>query len=289
MACKITAFFSDHKAGWSESFYHTGDDPGIVIEPVVRVPDGIMVNRLKLAGAGVTLDAVRASNVDAQRDGVLRELDWSTVDGHRLKIKAESDSFCDVAWTGVLIRLANSPSIKGHIFMRGMPDSMISGNPRQFVPSKAWEDRFAIWKEQLKTYSLRVRKGTDETPRRNILEFTKPDATSNVRIKTSDSLTPAANEFVYVTRGKYKTPGYHWPAGAFKVLAVTGQTNLYELSGTATAVPSDLSRMAEYVSGSAKAQVIGYRYPTILFADIGNVVERKAGRPFGGLVGRRRK
>lgn len=278
---KVTFFFNSGVSGWTENLYsNLGNGEGALISARL-----IAKERMLLCGTGVDMPYIRVSDITVRGDVQLNESAGYTTRssgplGGMIRIIPIEQTPADVSWTSSIVSLSKDNVVRGRIFMRGLPDVFFS-NARRFVPSNAWIAGFDDW-----AATFRAGGGMWGVVR-------KAQSTPANTFGIASATSVLGGNLTLVMR-----PGFAAAAG--QVVAIRGlKSDLGTLSGNLEViswVPPTLVVAKTFglfqpvfkpLTGTA--QVIVPAFLGDCVASWGQGTERKAGRPFGSPVGRRKK
>jgi len=238
----------------------------------------------QLLGVGVEIPYWRVSDEGIKRDSLYQQEPAVVIGGGLqvghggpgwAQIKAAVEDAPDFGNTAVLVDLIVSSVAKGRIFLRLIPDSIIA-YPGGLLLTPNWEAAFARFSELLKNdgWQIKVAASTAVNPQLPISFLSFDSLTSELTVILFNQHTWLAGETVRIggTQGSTGINGTYiitaTPANnEFKVRLTTVPTLGTQPSGYARRLFPDFQ-----IIGEAKAK---------------RVTGRKAGRPFGTLVGRR--
>lgn len=286
MACKVTFTFEIGPYGWSESYFHAGEDPAAIGFDVAALE----LVRAPLLGIGALLTSTHTSNVDRERDAVVTTGNIGPGDNAELKVDGVSNTDADMPWSGILVEMRNSPSKKGHIFMRGVPDFILQGVPPRLKLTEAWKAGFLKYATILKNgvWSIQLQKLPPAQPSPAIVSFTKPGG-GNLLMTFAAAPGWATGDTVFIYKGTQTgAADFRLPTEEYKIAKVSDTTFTLDKSGVKYAGVGADGAELKYAANSAKARKVEFQYLPITAVKELRPVQRRTGRPFGGQVGRKR-
>lgn len=281
MPSKMTLFFNQYNAGFSETYYHSQDDPGLL---AADTPNSLYQAATNFRHTSVLMKAVRFSRVGGARGSYLIRPSPKAQGQQTTPI----DTGPDVVSTTAVYLLSTSSGIRRRVWVRGLADLDVKrdafGNDLQ---SASLQNATQAYFGQLKSLGFQVR-SVNRPPTagltwRNVVSVqhiltTDPNrATFFLQVEA-----PALNVGDQVSFNGISSSLPHFPRST-TILAkqvvdgITNYTIAYQLPGGVSVSPKAL-----------KLTSLTYSQATLYTAAFERFGEHKTGRPFGSLRGRSR-
>lgn len=242
---------------------------GVDVEcPYIRLSDE------NLIGDALPLDRTYLT-FNAENGGALQPATSSANSSGIVQVKTAVDSFPDFYDTSVMVSVAASNTQKGRIFMRFIPDSIVS-YPVGLKPTKLWLDAFDNFKKAVIDGKWCIKSLGDANTFKpyKIKQITRNASGENLTVTTQAPYELAVNNTVRISRAD----GVGFQNGLY-IIDTTPTTTTFTLQGTAG------TSLVVAKGGTVRKRE--YQYPVIKTVQFRYVTRRKSGRPFGQPVGRR--
>jgi hypothetical protein len=285
---KATFYFRYKQAGYTFSLYNVCPSLEALTggaKPKGSPIDNALQAYMQLLGSGVESPYVRVSDQAIAGDSLFYDRTYVTISTeditspgiNTVQVKVITGDFPDFYDTAALVTLSASNTQKGRIFMRFIPDSLVQ-YPFGLVPDRNWDNAFKRFIAQLITdkWCLRCLVDANTNAPKPIIQVARPAANQEYLVNTFVNHGFNPNQTVRLSR----VQGTNAPNGVYLVSTTPSATS-FTLSGTAG---TDLTI---FTKGSARLRAFGY--PAIVSGGYRYVTRRKAGRPFGTPVGRRKR
>lgn len=272
---KVTFFLSLGKQGWSETYYTTVEGSNAAF---LRAK-GLANLRNTCLGANVAFEAIRLSDDAVQGDADLSSSNVVTTS------TVQKDAVADPPFVANLIRCQSGLSYRRHIYLRGIPDSVV--NPKDaedevikgnyLVNLKAFRASLADGTWQLKV----IAKGA-EAPRFRVIgvTFLEGGETAIKLDGAPEGLVAGETMRLYNVRN---VPG----GGLYKGLSINRPHRVIRVeAGNVYVIPWATTSDANWVKGGT-AKRLRYIFVAIDKAEGLRITHRDTGRPFGATRGRR--
>jgi len=251
-----TFFYEEGENGWSESIHvNVTDTPTLIALASVYAN-----NRLAATSGQVNLTHIRISDDLVFRDVILDPIALP------LPGQFKSISRAEAPWTAIDIRLSANPLVQRSLFFRGMPDGQVNGNQLSFTP--AYGAAFNAFVNTIVGGVFSI-KNKDRT------QLKQPIATISAAGVVNMS-APVAGLGNLDTVQILGIPRSRVPKRTYLVTNLVDQSN-FTLRGWNSGV----------VTATGYLRRIVYNLLPISIAAADFATERRVGRPFGVLRGRR--
>lgn len=289
ITAKVTFFVRYKQAGCSFSLYKK---PDTLKELVLQSPidklspiDRFVDSYVPLLGAGVEVPYVRISNEALKGDSEFYDrpriaISTGSVNPASSKtrqVKTVTSDESDFYNTAVNVVLYASSTQKGRMFMRFVPDNIIN-YPVGLNPEGEWVKAFDRWKAVVAKDGWCIRALADYTtaPEKVVKNITRTVAGANLLVTTDGAHGIAPGKTVRISRSVPET---------------TFKNGLYICDSTLTPDTMLLrntpgSQLTVATAGTVRRHEL--EFVPIIDMSARNVTGRKAGRPFGLPVGRRK-
>lgn len=284
---KVTFFQRYLEYGMTHSLYQIGGD---------NAHDAVEDRAHKLAeitctlmGGKAEMPYIRVSNVDTERDATKITTGYYCLGtgeakgpGGAVDIEPAIQTAPDVGWTAMMCELRANPRQRGRIFLRFIPDDVVNNLPGR--PRKgAWNTAFKLWKAHLEAqangWCIRTKaKNGNTTPRKVRQIVVKGLDPSKLVVDWFGDITTVINGKIRIF-GVKSFPNVN---GVYSIRNVLGTAGV-EIDNTAGLVDP------QKVGIEGKVEYLQYDYPQITAVEEPQIRERRGGRPFGSLPGRRKK
>jgi hypothetical protein len=256
---RLTYFFELGDVGWSESI-HTTLAPASIV-----ALQGLVTNytafRLPLLTNFAQLTHVRVSD-----DEQFRDISFLPTG---LPAPGTAGGRPAGPWTGILIRMIASPTLRRSLFLRGIPQGQFSGRDQNFSPS--YLTAMNAYLSQLTSQPYGI-SGKTANPS---IAMTSLVGNTGVASLVSPMVGVAIGSIVQLTG----VPTNIAPTRFYRVLGI-GPGFAITLAGWPAAIN---------LFGQGFLRLVGKTVTQISGASAGQITERKVGRPFGLLRGRVRR
>ena len=288
ITAKATFVFRYKQAGYSFSLYNICPSLESLADPKTgKGPiDNLLKQYMQLLGTNVESPYCRVSDEALRGDSLFFDRTYQTISTstvppataiNQVLVKTIEDDYPDFYDTSALVVLAASTTQKGRIFMRFLPDNIVN-YPIGLNPDVNWDKQFTRFVQQLITDKWCVKCLADANTEKpiNIQTVTRTAPGANLLVTTFATHGYAAQNVVRLS----KVQGAPSINGIYTVDTVpTGTTfTLANTSGLA---------LGGYTLGTVRRRIV--QYPAITAGGYRYVTRRKAGRPFGAPVGRRKR
>ena len=281
---KATVFCEYGRGGFSFSHYRDCDSHAECLTEV----ETLMASYLPLLGTGLVFPYIRVSQEKIRGDALLSKKVYGTrgqgdpAASVTNAIKSIIDDKPDVWWTALLMRLGASPSEYGHMFVRGIPDQLAI-SPDGVVKDNNWSNGFDNWTKAL----IDGKWGGMFIPRTpaSQIEIAKIEARA---APVGYTITTKVNHNLAVG-SKFRISGYKANAGlgvingSWIVDAVRNGTEIDVLGYQGMVLPANTIAWGKLWSLTKAFMLFKKDYMVPM-----RLTQRKAGRPFDSLVGRRK-
>jgi hypothetical protein len=275
MSCKLTFFYHDNLAGFSESWYIQGaTDPNGV--PLALV--GNFLNaRMLLSGQQTTFDYCRVSTVGTARQVLVYPFDVMNALYNCTGSYTVSRAFqtSDFGGTALVVR-KNAGFYYSRFFLRGIPDVVVDQGGLYQAPA-AYETNLAAFATFLNTNNISWKASSGPLNPPSVINTAVQNADGTITFGLTGFLFNgvAANTHVNVRINGQVAPPYL--NGPLVVVVVNSQT-----CTTLRKIP-----LVGFVSGTGKMSASNVNvYRVITSLKVEKVVKRGPGRPFGLYRGR---
>lgn len=278
---KVTYFFNSGVCGWSESYCNDAPND----QAALVAADSLAKIRMVLCGSDIDMPYIRVSNMDIRGDAILGPGKGYTTEVGKAGLTYIRPAYptlkADVAWTAVQFKFSKDDIVVGRTYARGMPDDFFTSD-RVFVPRLNWINAFTKFSQDI------------ANPANGWCVYRKPKSTPTNTFKIKTATAVAGADLTITVPAGFTTAA---PApvrisglksdlgtlnGTFNMIAHVGNTLTIEKVFN-DPVPT-------FVAGSGKIQSATPAPLSSLAVDwMRNATTRKAGRPFGAPVGRRKK
>jgi hypothetical protein len=256
---RLTYFFELGDTGWSESIHSTLSPASVsALQSLVTLYTNI---RLPLLHQDAQLTHVRVSDDEQFRD--------ITFFPTGLPAFGQATGFPAGPWTGVLIRMIASTTLRRSLFLRGIPSNCISGRDQHFTP--AFQTAINAYTNTIPSQPFGI---SGKTANPQLAIFSLVGATG-VATMTAPMVGVAVGSIVQLSG----VPTSIVPTRLFRVLAV-GPGFAITLAGWPRLID---------LNGQGFLRLLGKSVVQISQVSAGLITERKVGRPFGQLRGRARR
>jgi hypothetical protein len=237
---KVRYVFSDQTGhGWSEIFYTTAPDISTAAAQakfVGKARVAMLANNSNLVAASVSDEAVSHDALLIDPSGWQKDKDMGQLTS-------------DLAWSAILCRLGSGGTYNRSYIVRGVPDSMLSGDPTQQNISGDFKNLFQLFVSSMMNNSFCIRgqaRGADN-PALNILDIQPAVLNTQLQL-TLSAASPVAGTKARITG----------------VLGITGINNkvwtLFTNAGNSCMIK--LPSLQNYL-GQGKLQPLKYIYVPI--------------------------
>jgi hypothetical protein len=289
IVAKCTFFLRYQQAGVSFNIYSKPDNLEAMLQPTGAAKnskiDRFWLTFLPMLGSGITGPYVRISNEAVRNDSLFFDKQYLTISTNDIPqnginvvqvkvIDSDEPDFCN---TSALVSLAASSTQKGRLFMRFIPDNIVD-YPVGLNPTIEWDKQFKKWVALLVADQWCIRCLADDVtqPPKPIQKVFRTASGENLSVTTYENHGYNVKDVVRIS----KVSGSAGTNGIFTVDTVTNATTFTLRNTTGTTINVG-------TGGFARKRV--FEYPTITNAGYRRVTGRKAGRPFGSPVGRRKR
>jgi hypothetical protein len=256
---RLTYFFELGDTGWSESI-HTTLAPASVTALQTLVTNYTNV-RLPLLNQDAQLTHVRVSDDDTFRDIIFFPTG--------LPAPGTATGFPAGPWTGVLIRMIASSTLRRSLFLRGVPANCIDGRNQHFTPAfQAAMNAYLAFLSPANPVGI---SGKTANPS---VAITQAVGATGVLTGTAILAGATVGSIIQITG----VPTSILPVRFYRAIAFSG------FSVTLAGWPSTVSLVNQGFMRLTTKSVV-----QITAASAGLITERKVGRPFGQLRGRARR
>lgn len=259
---RLTYTFQGENFGWSESYYSTFN----LIANVAGAETTLRNARRGILSNQCRITHVRISDEEVFRDVFIKDL--SADDGEGTQIAAAA-----MPNLGVLVQYASGVTVVKK-FIRGIPDTL-SANVGRYVPNPAWAFAFGLYSGTLAAAAQGWAILTMDTTQPLLAVTGEADAVAGV---TAQITVGAGHGLVSGDRVRI--------SGGFGTNIVKGVFAVTVLDGTRFTVP--WTKTPIVYAGGAKMQKRLQTLKLIDKVEPMRIITRRAGRPFGSPVGRRR-
>lgn len=267
---KITLFFNQGLAGWSESWYVEGVDH----DDALDIGRKYAKDRVELLGAGPQITYLRSE--DLAVDGSVRHSFLGMVNTlPDLEGAAEFDqehAYAVTPGSAYLVNIITKNNRQRSFHIRGLPDKVIHGDAYGGLKDVEFKKPYANWVKFLKdNLQVRTKKSAAEGDTAKVTAVTVADGRATL---TLNQALFALGDNVTM----YGFKGENHPRGEKEVLAVSGNTIEVHHDGS-------------YVYNqekNAKVTKVEYTYHGIEAVSQRRATIRATGRPFDQRRGRRR-
>jgi len=280
---KVTFSFVSGVTGWSENFYTDAGTPAAA----VGVARALAQKRIALCGDGVSIPHIRVSDVTIRGDALIDQLPgfYAGAGGPAslTQVKnATPGEFADVAWTAALVSYSLNNVVWARTFMRGIADILFVAD-RVFVPNFDWKKAFISFNTEFSNAA----NGWGWTRK------AKQTAANTWKIKSALSVANTDT----VIRVEAGFPGIVGQTAVITGLksdrgTLQGQFLITDVTGADVTIAKQFATgfIPVFKSNTGKVRVLTETFVTPLSASWSpQATSRRAGRPFGSPVGRRRK
>lgn len=288
VTAKVTFVYRYKQAGYTFSLYNVCPSLESLADPKTgKGPvDNLQKAFMQLLGTTVESPYVRVSDEALRGDSLFFDRNYITIGPETtpqqtainvVQVKVIIDDFPDFYDTGALVIFAASTTQKGRMTLRFIPDSIIN-YPIGLNPDRNWDNGFRKFAAQLVADKWCVKCLADANTEKpfQIQTVTRTAAGTNLLVTTFATHGYAAQNVVRLS----KVQGLPNINGIYTIDTVpTGTT--FTLANTKG------DQLAGWTLGNVRRRII--QYPAITSAGYRYVTRRKAGRPFGAPVGRRKK
>ena len=278
--CKM--FFRSGIVGWTENYY---TDQGSHAQAALSVRK-LAVKRIMLCGVGIDLPFIRISDIsirgDSFDDG---DPGYTTTAGKPgfLWVKSVTDpEKADVAGVAALFTISAQNVAVGRIYARGLPDDFDVAD-RIFAPDINWDKAFTAFSKEFSSAAgnyVVIRKLKSTPANTGTIQALQAVLGANLVVLHSTNVTFSAGQLVAI-RGCKTTDGKRFSGNFVVVTSTPGNTHVYKTF----ADPQPVFSLNKGTIQSATPGVLNQL--NISYARL--TTTRKAGRPFGVPVGRRRR
>jgi len=280
---KCTFFFVSGVTGWSESYYNLN---GLAPTALLKAR-ALAQRRIALCGEEIDLPYIRVSDVTIRGDSITDGLPGFCTTASKknlIQVKiATPGEGADVAWTAAVFTIGKAGVTYGRVFARGMADFLFT-NDRVFSPTQGW---IAEFKRFQKEFGDPTNGWIVTRKPKSLATNTFQILSANAVFGTDLALTVAPGGFAgalgqpVAIRGLKTIDGKTFTANA-AITTIAG--NVYSVSRQFTGPqPTFLNN-----SGTIQLNIpVIFDNLDINYSQL--ATSRHAGRPFGLLVGRRKK
>lgn len=279
---KCTFFFRSGIVGWTES-YITEQGSHLAANNVARK---LAVKRMILCGSGIDLPFIRVSDLairgDAFDGGQPGYTTTINKDGFLfVKPKATGET-ADVGGVATIFTISSQNVTVGRIYARGLPDGF-DINDRIFNPDNNWDTAFDAFAAEFASAAgnwvvLRKSKSTPANTDRVIAALAVLGSNLSIIHTTTVAFVPGETVAI---RGMKTVDGKRFSGNFIVISSAAGTTTVYKTF----ADPQPVFTLAKGTIQSATPGTLG----TLRISYSRLTTTRKAGRPFGVPVGRRRR
>lgn len=279
---KVTFFFRSGVVGWTENYY---TEQGTHVQAALQARN-LAVPRMRLCGVGVDMPYIRISDIqirgDAFDDG---DPGYTTTVGKpgALLVKSVTDpERADVGNVAAIFNISLQNVTVGRVFARGLPDAF-NVNDRVFDPDVNWDKAFNVFQKAFTGPNggwcvLRKSKSTPANTG-NIFALVAVLG-ANLSITHTQNVTFVPGTIIAV-RGVKTIDGKRFSGNFPVVTSNAGVTTIYKTFADPQPVFTlNKGTVQSATPGTLNTLFISYSRLT---------TTRKAGRPFGAPVGRRKK
>lgn len=260
---RVTLFFNESLAGWSETYYWTGSD--LVAANAAANALALMRSKTLADPDEIQLIAQRVQDVATPSSMNLKR--WPGTPGKPALLSA-----VDMPWTGMLATATSVNGRRRQMIFRGVPDTTTIAPFN--IPSTVagWRDAFdeLVKFLTLGTWKMQVLNKTANP----LVDIENMAATAEAQLevtKTAHGLATGDVISFYHVKTAYA--------------CVRGRHKIIRLSANAFTIPTYNIGRVGFISGQYRK--VGYLYEALSSIVLGRKAARKPGRPFGLLRGRR--
>jgi len=254
---RLTFFYEQDENGWSESIHSSSNR----VESLIGQTDVYSINRMRFSDAGTILTHVRISDDEVFRDVILDPISLP----RRGQFKAPNEK-AESPFTALDLRLLAAPTVQRSLFVRGLPDGQVNGVFPSFTGDFA--TRYNAWVAILSQGGFSI-KNKDRT------QIKQPINTiSAAGVVNMTSPIPGLGNLSTVQ--VLGIPRSEIPKRTYTVVNFVDFSN-FTLRGY----------NGPPIAGRGYLRRVVYVLLPIIQAATDFVTERRIGRPFGQLRGRR--
>jgi hypothetical protein len=253
---RTTFFFEQRDNGWSESVHSILTDPIALKAQAI----GYVLVRMPLCTPSTLLTHIRISDDLVFRDIILDPL-VLPIPGTNPEAVNESP------WTAVDVRMSASPTVQRSLFLRGLPDGQVDGSLPEFTPG--FQASFNAFKSELLTDNWGIKQKDRSQVKQPILSV---DGLGNVvmAVPLAGLAVKSVVQLLGVPRSKV-------PGRLFLIDVFTDASH-FHVRGWPAGVT---------LTSQGFFRPVVYLITPIVQVVADAVTERRTGRPFGLLRGRR--
>jgi len=278
---KVTWFFSYGRGGFSNSHYTMTDGYAATLTKA----KALLQLQMACMGTGVKCNYIRVSRDDIPGDAMISALDYITVNNDNVvpadvTIKTIINDKPDAWWTAALIRLGSSATTFGRLFFRGIPDSIVV-LPNGFSNDIAWDKGMLAYFDKLVADGW----GMKAVPKGNAVRKKIANIVNNGAAGWTITTAVAHDLF---DGAKIRISGFK--GGPASNVNGLWTANVTPTGTTITIGPTQSNFNVENPVtsfGQLWTQEKLFATYSRQFMALVRITERKAGRPFDSLVGRR--
>lgn len=279
---KCTILFNSGVQGWSESYYN---DAANHAQAYVRADD-LAQFRLRLCGTNIDVPFIRVSDITIRGDVSPPGQKGLTTTvgnpGFRYIKPITLTEPADVSWTAVIFNLSKDAINIGRVFARGLPDGFITSD-RVFNPDTNWDKGFVamakFFKDTANGFVVLRKPKQNPANTANIISATAVLGT-NLNVSHTQNIAFAAGQLVRVT-GMQTTTGQRF-SGNFSVSSASaGSVFLVkQFPDPQPIFVNNKGKIQQATPSEVQGITMSYEFQSC---------SRRSGRPFGSLVGRRKR
>lgn len=283
---KATWFIKYGRGGFSFSHWMEENGHQQVLTKAAKLRDAYMM----CMGQGVLCDYIRVSQEGILGDSLPDTDEVATftpgldaLPGGGKVLKGIVQDTPDVWWTSALLRLGSTPLVWGHQFMRGIADEGAT-SPRRSVQSNALIQAIDAYFDELVAgqwgmYAL----ARSATSQKKILGAVSIAGNTAIQFQTDGAHNFVDGEEIRISRFGPQLASKP-PNGKWVVSSNVDATHFNVLTASGMSLPG-LWKRGGYAWTLKKAFAL---YSRAQFRVV-RITRRKAGRPFGSLVGHQKK
>jgi len=280
---KVTFAFVNGVTGWSENYYTDSGTPAAA----VGVARQLAMKRIALCGDGVAIPHIRVSDITIRGDALIDQLPGfhAGVGGpvNLVQIKnATPGEFADVSWTAALVSYSANNVIWARTFMRGIADFLFVGD-RIFIPTQDWKKFFGFFDKEFSNPANGwgwTRKAKQTPTNTKKIKSATAVANTDTVVRVEAGFTGIVGQTAVITGLKSDRGTLN---GQFLIVDVTGADVTIAKQFATNSIPI-------FKANTGKIRVLVEQFVTPLSASWSpQATSRRAGRPFGSPVGRRKR
>jgi len=280
---KVTFVFVNGVTGWSENYYSDAGTPAAAM----GVARALAQKRIALCGDGVSLPHIRVSDVTIRGDAIIDQQPgfYAGAGGPASLIQVKNATpgeFADVSWTAALVSYSTNNVVWARTFMRGIADILFVAD-RVFVPTFDWKKFFIQFDKEFSNpgNGWGWTRSAKQTPA-NTWKIKTASALAN-----TDTVVRVAAGFPGIVGQTAVITGLKSDRGT-----LNGRFLIVDVTGADVTIAKQFATgfIPIFKSNTGKIRVLTEQFVTPLSASWSpQATARRAGRPFGSPVGRRKK